>query len=207
MKWTYSIKNKLMASMVLLALCLLVLLSNYLDRLHTTNVKNSISTMYEDRLIVEDYILKMTTNVYQIRELLNSDIESSQKDIAVSNLTLDFKNIFIIYSKTRLTKTEKATAVELIDNFRKLERILLNNKNVPVIYTDKILSNLNKLSAIQLNESKLIMEQVESQYATIKTSSQFAFAIIIIILMVLQVLVFSGDSLIPLFKPKDPRLN
>ena len=60
-----------MASMVLLALCLLVLLSNYLDRLHTTNVKNSISTMYEDRLIVEDYILKMTTNVYQIRELLN----------------------------------------------------------------------------------------------------------------------------------------
>lgn len=207
MKWTYSIKNKLMASMVLLALCLLVLLSNYLDRLHTTNVKNSISTMYEDRLIVEDYILKMTTNVYQIRELLNSDIESSQKDIAVSNLTLDFKNIFIIYSKTRLTKTEKATAVELIDNFRKLERILLNNKNVPVIYTDKILSNLNKLSAIQLDESKLIMEQVESQYATIKTSSQFAFAIIIIILMVLQVLVFSGDSLIPLFKPKDPRLN
>lgn len=207
MKWTYSIKNKLMASMVLLALCLLVLLSNYLDRLHTTNVKNSISTMYEDRLIVEDYILKMTTNVYQIRELLNSDIESSQKDIAVSNLTLDFKNIFIVYSKTRLTKTEKATAVELIDNFRKLERILLNNKNVPVIYTDKILSNLNKLSAIQLNESKLIMEQVESQYATIKTSSQFAFAIIIIILMVLQVLVFSGDSLIPLFKPKDPRLN
>lgn len=207
MKWTYSIKNKLMASMVLLALCLLVLLSNYLDRLHTTNVKNSISTMYEDRLIVEDYILKMTTNVYQIRELLNSDIESSQKDIAVSNLTLDFKNIFIIYSKTRLTKTEKATAVELIANFRKLERILLNNKNVPVIYTDKILSNLNKLSAIQLNESKLIMEQVESQYATIKTSSQFAFAIIIIILMVLQVLVFSGDSLIPLFKPKDPRLN
>ena len=193
--------------MVLLALCLLVLLSNYLDRLHTTNVKNSISTMYEDRLIVEDYILKMTTNVYQIRELLNSDIESSQKDIAVSNLTLDFKNIFIIYSKTRLTKTEKATAVELIANFRKLERILLNNKNVPVIYTDKILSNLNKLSAIQLNESKLIMEQVESQYATIKTSSQFAFAIIIIILMVLQVLVFSGDSLIPLFKPKDPRLN
>ena len=193
--------------MVLLALCLLVLLSNYLDRLHTTNVKNSISTMYEDRLIVEDYILKMTTNVYQIRELLNSDIESSQKDIAVSNLTLDFKNIFIIYSKTRLTKTEKATAVELIANFRKLERILLNNKNVPVIYTDKILSNLNKLSAIQLDESKLIMEQVESQYATIKTSSQFAFAIIIIILMVLQVLVFSGDSLIPLFKPKDPRLN
>ncbi len=73
MKWIYGIKNKLTASIVLLALCLLVLLSNYLDRLHTENVKNSISTMYQDRLIVEEYILKMTQNTYQIREILIKD--------------------------------------------------------------------------------------------------------------------------------------
>lgn len=207
MKWTYPIKNKLVASMVLLALCLLVLLSNYLDRIHTENVKNSISTMYEDRLIVEDYILKMTRNVYQIREIIKSEETQEIKDISVSGLTRDFKNTYNLFSKTRLTKTEKTTAVALIDNFRKFERILSNDKNVPFIHTDKILASLNQLSAIQLEESKLIMQQVESQYATIKASSQFAFAIIIIILIVLQIMVFSGGSLIPLFKPKDPSLN
>lgn len=207
MKWTYSIKNKLTASIVLLALCLLVLLSNYLDRLHTENVKNSISTMYEDRLIVEDYILKMTRNVYQIREILKSDKNHNLKDNAVSELTRDFKTTFNKFSKTRLTKSEKTTAIELIGTFEKFEQIMLNDKNVPLIHTDKILSSLSTLSAIQLDESKLIMQQVESQYATIKASSQFAFAIIIIILIVLQILVFSGDSLIPLFKRNDPTLN
>ncbi len=51
MKWTYTIKNKLAASGVLFSLCLLVLFSNYIDRNHTENVKNAISTLYEDRLI------------------------------------------------------------------------------------------------------------------------------------------------------------
>ena len=162
--------------------------------------------MYEDRLIVENYILKMTQNVYQIREISN-DIETRDLMSDINILTNDFKYTYTLFSKTKLTETEKKTADQLITNFNKLERLLATNKIIPSNRTDEILSSLNKLSAIQLDESKLIMEQVESQYATIKASSQFAFAIIIIILIVLQIMVFSGDSLIPQFKPKDPSLN
>jgi hypothetical protein len=206
MRWTFSIKNKLGASIVLLALCLLVLLSNYLDRLHTENVKNSISTMYEDRLIVEELILKMTRNIYQIREILNTE-DHEVKVNTFKKLTVDIKATYNIFIKTKLTKNEKITADELITQIQGLEQSLFSTNNLPSIYTDKILSSLNKLSQIQLSESKLIMKQVEAQYATIKASSQFALAIIIIILLVLQVMVFSGESLIPRFKPKDPTLN
>ena len=206
MKWTDSIKNKLVASIVLLALCLLVLLSNYLDRLHTENVKNSISTMYEDRLIVEGYILKMTQHTYQIREILNTDT-SEQEANTVKVLTGDFKIIYNTFIKTRLTEKEKSTADELMTQIKEFEQINVGDSKQSLIYTDRILYSLNKLSEIQLDESKLIMKQVESQYATIKTLSQFAFAIVIIILIVLQVLVFSGESIIPIFKPKDPSLN
>jgi Na+/phosphate symporter len=208
MKWTFSIKNKLAASVVLLSLCVLVLISHYLDRLHTENVKNSISTMYEDRLIVEHYILKMTQNVYQIREIINAyEDDDNLKDNAVNKLAQDFKATYTAFSKTKLTQLENTTAIELINNFKKFEHVLSNEINVLSIHTDKILDSLNQLSTIQLEESKLIMEQVEAQYASIKTSSQFAFAIIIIILIALQVMVFSGESLIPLYKPKDPSLN
>jgi len=206
MRWTDSIKNKLVASIVLLALCLLVLLSNYLDRLHTENVKNSISTMYEDRLIVEEYILKMTRHIYQIREILNTG-GSEQQVNTVKALTGDFKVTYNIFIKTRLTKREKSTADELMTQIKGFEQTNVGNNKRALIYTDQILFSLNKLSEIQLTESKLIMKQVESQYATIKALSQFAFAIIIIILIVLQVLVFSGESIIPLFKTKDPSLN
>lgn len=206
MRWTYSLKNKLTASIVLLALCLLVLLSNYLDRLHTENVKNSISTMYEDRLIVEEYIFKMTQNIYQIREALSTaTVENDEK--IVKKFTDNIKNTFDSFSKTRLTEKEKLTADELKLQISELNKILLSNNKVSLKYTDEILNTLNQLSEIQLDESKLIMKQVEEQYASIKASSEFAFAIIIVILIVLQILVFSGESLIPLFKPKDPSLN
>ena len=206
MRWTYSLKNKLTASIVLLALCLLVLLSNYLDRLHTENVKNSISTMYEDRLIVEEYIFKMTQNTYQIREALSTATVDNDEKI-VKKFTDNIKNTFDSFSKTRLTEKEKLTADELKLQISELNKILLSNNKVSLKYTDEILNTLNKLSEIQLDESKLIMKQVEDQYASIKASSEFAFAIIIVILIVLQILVFSGESLIPLFKPKDPSLN
>ena len=206
MRWTYSLKNKLTASIVLLALCLLVLLSNYLDRLHTENVKNSISTMYEDRLIVEEYIFKMTQNTYQIREALNT-ADVFKDDVIVKKFIDNIKNTFDSFSKTKLTEKEKLTADALKLQISELNKILLSNNKVSLKYTDEILNTLNQLSEIQLDESKLIMKQVEDQYASIKASSEFAFAIIIVILIVLQILVFSGESLIPLFKPKDPSLN
>lgn len=206
MKWTDSVKNKLAASIVLLALCLLVLLSNYLDRLHTENVKNSISTMYEDRLVVEVQILKMTRNIYQIREVFNAN-NSKQEVNTVKALTQDFKTTYDVFIKTRLTKKEKSTAEQLLIQIQEFEEISVHESKTALVNIDKILFSLNELSEIQLSESKLIMKQVDAQYTTIKVLSQFAFAIIIIILIVLQVLVFSGESIIPLFKPKDPSLN
>jgi len=205
MKWTYNIKNKFLASIVLLTLCLLVLFSNYLDRKHTQNVKNSISTLYEDRLIAENYILQMTSIIYQIREILKSDLNTFKTN-AVIKLIEDFNGTYYIYSKTKLTQTEKATAVELISSLKNFEQTVLNN-NFEISNTEKILFSLGKLSTIQLDESKLIMKNVEAQHATIKATSQFAFAIIIIILVVLQIIVFSGESLIPVIKPNDPRHN
>lgn len=207
MKWTYSIKNKLLASIVLLSLCLLVLLSNYLDRKHTQSVKESISTLYEDRLVAEIYIVKMTRSIYQIREMQSSDADSNFKSEAVAKLIDDLNKTYHVYSKTKLTKKEKTTSSELFNLLKEFGKKPLISNDESSVHTDKLLVSLDKLSAIQLEESKIIMKEVESQYATIKVSSQFAFAIIILILVVLQIMVFSGESLIPVIKPKDARLN
>jgi len=192
MKWTYSIQNKVLASSVLFALCLLVLLSNYLDRKHTTQVKNAIATLYEDRLIAEGYILKMTRHMYEIREVLHAEQAMALKAQSM---------------KTKLTTTEEASAISLIGHVNRLHQRIDNNPLEAVGDTEKALASLAKLSAVQLNESKLIMNSVESEYANIKASSQFAFAIIIIILVVLQAIVFSTKSLLPPNLPQDPSMN
>jgi hypothetical protein len=207
MKWTYSISNKFLASVVLFALCLLVLLSNYLDRIHTRNVKNAIATLYEDRLIAEDYILKMTINVYQIREILNADLSDVSKSTAIGKPVNDFNDWYSAYIKTKLTASEKAIAMELRSYFKSFEQHLLNHHYLPSEYTEKALHSLSRLSTVQVEESKLIMQHAESEYATIKASSQFAFAVTIVILVVLQAIVFSSKTLIQVTEPKAPTLN
>lgn len=207
MNWTYTIKNKILASAVLFVLCLLVLLSHYLDRVHTQNVKNSIVTLYEDRLIAEDYILKMTGNIYEIREVLYSKESTEAKANATGKLFESFNDWYKTYMQTKLTATEKATAIELKNYTRTLEQQFSNNNYAPSDHTEKALLSLSKLSTVQIEESKLIMKKAESEYVTIKASSQFAFAIIITILLVLQALVFSAKTLLPVTRPKDPTFN
>ena len=164
MKWTYPIKNKLLASVVLLVLCLLVFLSNYLDRLHTRNVKNSISKLYEDRLIAEVYILKMTSAIYQIKEVLNAEINTVFKNTAFSKLSIELNDTYKAFSKTKLTTTEKETATELINHIKNLEKTILNNNYSPTNYTEKALFSLNKLSTIQIEESKLKLSEFINYY-------------------------------------------
>ncbi|MES2396855.1 MAG: hypothetical protein V4549_12665 [Bacteroidota bacterium] len=207
MKWTYSIKNKLAASGALLSLCLLVLFSNYIDRDHTQNVKNSISTLYEDRLIAEGYILKMTSGVYQIKEAINADMNDANKNNTINNLLLYIKEISNAYQKTKFTDVEKKKADGLLNTLRELEPPYLNNIQIKLASANSALIILNELSAIQLEESKQIMDSAETLYLSGKTSSQFVFAIIIIILLVLQALVFTSKTLIPNNKTKSPNLN
>ena len=207
MHWIQSVKNKLVASIILLTLCVLVLLSNYLDRIHSENIKHSISTLYEDRLLVEEYILKMTHDVYKIREHIIENKHLNKNDNTITSLSKKFHVTYIDYSKTKLTDLEKLTLNKLDLNFKEFKEALDNEQTNLLQHTNVILNTLNTLSKIQLDESLVVMKQVESQYAVIKTSSQFVFGIVILILIVLQILVFSGKANIPLFKNNSPSLN
>jgi hypothetical protein len=149
----------------------------------------------------------MTGNIYEIREVLNSDLTKESKSKAVSKQIDDFNDWYNRYIQTKLTASEKTTAIELIGYIRNFEHKLPGSEYLSADLTDKALFALNKLSIIQIEESKLIMKNAESQYAAIKASSQFAFAVIILILLVLQALVFSAKTLTSAEKLKDPTLN
>ena len=204
MNWTYSIKNKLTASGALFLLCVLVLFSNYIDRTHTENVKNAISTLYEDRLIAEEFILKMTSGFYQIKEIINSDSTDVTKISSINNLIADIVSVSNAYQKTKFTAVETSKADELLLILKEFESSQ-HTLQAKLEHSNKALVILNELSAIQLAESKQIMEHAEELYLSGKTSSQFVFVIIVIILIVLQALVFTSKSLIS--NTKYPNLN
>lgn len=207
MEWTHVIKNKVLASAALLSLCLLVLASNYIDRKHTEDVKLTISTLYEDRLIAEVYILKMTSAFYEIKEAIQIDVDAVDQEKRIKNHILTINETSDAYLKTKFTKLETLKAKELVKMLTSIESNALVNKAHTLNQIDKALDLLNELSAIQLAESKEIMSYAEKLYLAGKTSSQFVVALIVIILVVLQAIVFSSRTIIIKNPPKFPSYN
>lgn len=186
----------MLASGILFLLCVLVLISHYIDRNHTKNVKAAISTLYEDRLIAEEYILKMTSGIYQVKEVINANIPDVNKNQIIDNLLISINEEHNAYLKTKFTDAEEQKATELSSILDELDSFQLSENAQKLKTANNALQVLNQLSAIQLEESKQIMENAESLYLSGKISSQFVFAIIIIILFVLQALVFASKPLI-----------
>ena len=207
MKWTHIIKNKVLASVALLSLCLLVLASNYIDRKHTDDVKMTISTLYEDRLIAEVYILKMTRALYEIKQTVKSDTDSIDKNKRIHHHISAINETSEAYLKTKFTKLEKLKADELLKILVSVQSFPLEDSPLVLAQIDTALDLLNELSAIQLAESKEIMSYAEKLYLVGKNSSQFVVALIVIILVVLQAIVFSSKTIIIKNPPKFPGLN
>jgi hypothetical protein len=196
MKWTYSIQNKMAASGVLLLLCLLVLFSNYIDRDHSNHVKKSIRTLYEDRLLPEDYILKMTHDVYQIKEAMNApELDSDQAHNRITASLSDIRVLCNAYLKTKLTEIETIKFAELLKMVDEFESSHLHTTKNKWENANEALALLNELSAIQLDESKRIMDRAEILFLSGNTSFKFSTAIALIILLVLQALVFASKTL------------
>lgn len=191
MKWIHNVRNKSAASVALLSLCLLVLFSNHIDRDHTNNVKKSITTLYEDRLVAETYILTMTSDIYKIKEVLNA---ADHGDNKIGSLISEIREVSNAYLKTTLTASEELKFVELMKIVNEFETSHLKNNELKSENADKALALLSELSAIQLEESKVIMNQAQTLYSSGEISTQFAFAVMIIILLVLQALVFTSKS-------------
>jgi hypothetical protein len=171
------------------------LFSNYIDQDHTDNVKKSISTLYEDRLVVEDYILKMTVDIYEIKQALHvADHHDQPSASQIKRLLSHIDALRAAYEKTKFTKLENETFAALALTLSRFEESSVQNSDDRLTLANQALELLNDLSSIQLAESKLIMKHAEDLYKSGKAASQFAFAITIIILLVLQALVFASRT-------------
>lgn len=208
MKWTYSIKNKLIASLALLVLCLLVLISNYNDREHTREVKETINTMYKDRLVAESYIMNLTVYMYALKEAYALEENTGLKNELVQKEIFNkISNTSKLYDQTVFTKDESIKYGLYNDYLSKLQ----TDTNINIIQKKEVLSNalsvLSELSSIQLDESKRIIKKTEQLYESGKLTSDFALAVIVVLLIVLQALVFAANSINVNNQSKDINLN
>ncbi len=208
MKWTYSIKNKLSASVLLAVVLGLVLLNNIDERQNSDRLRSAIATMYEDRLVVEGYIFDLSEEVHEIQTAIDNHQSHEVANETIAGSIAEIKSINEAYAKTTLTVKEEAEFslfIAAIDN--------LETSIAKADYTEgkrisrESLGLLYSLSDIQLAEANRVKQGSDHILNYGKTSSQFEMAVLIIIAIIIQAMVFSSPSLQNFKNVKAPSLN
>ncbi len=206
MKWTYSIKNKIIASVLLFMILIAVLVNNISGRYDNQQFEKHIKTIYDDRLMVENYIFQLTDNMYKLIEELNLSNES--QTIAMHRI-VDIKNINELYAKTILTPQEKLYFEQFVVLTDKLYVGLNKTPNAELISNAKqSIKVLHKLSEIQINEAQLALKESQNLLKSSLSSAQFEMVLLIFIGLVIQALIFANNTIqAPTKSNKDFNLN
>lgn len=209
MQILYKIQHKGKLAVLLLAVILLEIFSSniYTDNINQMN--NSFSELYSDRLVVQDYIYKLAEILHKRQYAL---IEQNNNDTGRSKLLIDDKEQISLllsnYQKTQLTTGEgllfndfkkNVSAMMLIEqkfiesNSYSLKSLSERQNSLLTLSLDQ----LDKLSEIQLSRGKNLNETSAKTASFSNLLNQFDMAIVIIIGIVIQALVFASTSTIP----------
>lgn len=206
MKWTYIIKQKITVAVLLTVVLGSVLLKNIIDSRNVSQLADSFSSVYEDRLVVEGYIYQLSDHLYQKKLIIDNCMRSGDVDIQ-NKIAQHHQAIILLiaeYERTKLTDTESVFFAEFKNNItalQTLEETYLSNvipANIPQALNEKFTgaaANLHQLSLIQLNEGKALRENSMRIAAGSSMLTHIELVIIIGIAAIIQMLIFASDSL------------
>lgn len=196
MKWSYSLKQKALASVLLAVVFLFIILNNIYERRNISKLNESFSSIYRDRLLAESYI-------YLFSDLLHNRAELNKKNVSTAQIELIDEKILLLvkdYEATVLTQQESS----YFDSFK--EVILIEDKIQTNINYSAAFALLERLSNIQVDEGTRLKKESSSMFLGSDISFKLEMAILIVIALIMQVIIFSSKSPIPINK-KDIHLN
>lgn len=192
--------NKVKWVLGILIVFILILATNLIDRNNFIRVKDSVVTIYEDRLIASDLVFEMFKLVKEkeVALKLSDTVFFHQKNQIING---SIKNLILRFEQTKLTPEEKIIFKNLKSNFETLKSLESNllesnfkTKNNQEQILTNINTNLDDLSKIQLLEGRRQMSIGKKATSTIELFTQIEIGLLIFLAIVIQIIV--------MYKPK-----
>ncbi|MFD2825700.1 MCP four helix bundle domain-containing protein [Leeuwenhoekiella polynyae] len=175
---------------------LLVLATNKIDQHHFETAQKSVNEVFEDRVLVQDYIFSIS-NMLAAKRLALKDSAISKKLLEnnekIAKLLSDFQN-------TKLTGKESSQLRGLQESFEKIQilepQIIQQTANFERLKTeifntlDTMQDALVTLSKIQVHESENLMHSAQKSLNTSKLISTLEIGFLIVIGIVIQITLF-----------------
>lgn len=210
MMWTLAIKSKMTAALLLCAAIGAVVLTNFGEHSNSKKINSAITSIYEDRLVVEGYIFDLSQHLDKLHHIYIKADDAGQlsdKQLAVFDGHIDaIADINIQYEKTKLTAEEQYH----FDKFRDICAAMEGSQPVSsksYRQLQNAQTHLKQLSAIQLKEARLQMDSVTSLSSFSTLISQVEMGVLIVIAILIQALVLSSKMGRSLTAQKNIGLN
>jgi len=193
--------NKIKWVLGILMIFILILSTNLIDRNNFIRVKDSVVTIYEDRLIANDLIFEMSKSVHEkeIAVALLDSVFFNQINLKIND---DIQSLISRFELTKLTPEESKIFDELKSNMQSLikaEDVFVNsdlaNETEVVEYISKIKSNLGALSKVQLREGRRQMSISKHAIDTVELFTQIEIYLLVFLAIIIQIIV--------MYKPKE----
>lgn len=205
MKWTYIIKQKLTIAILLTVVLGSVLLKNIIDSRNVSQLADSFSSVYEDRLVVEGYIYQLSDHLYQKKLIIDNCMRNGDVDIQnkIARHHKAITELIAEYERTKLTEKETQFFREFKNNIAALQALEEHYVTQEPINRNEALNekftgaaaNLHQLSLIQLDEGKALRENSKRIAAGSSMLTSIELVIIIGIAAVIQMLIFASGSI------------
>jgi uncharacterized membrane protein SpoIIM required for sporulation len=210
MKWAYRVRHKLKAAWVLTGIIIVILLSNLSERNSFSNLDNSMSSIYNDRLKPAAYIYDITNNLYQKRLLQDGNTAHQPQELKqlMQQHNADIALLMKKYETTYLTEEEKKQWLAFkthLQEYNTIENqwltLTLSDATAAMAMHDNIdkhfnltLDNLNSLNKIQVGEGNNLQQHSRSIVNSTLIISYLEIALLIVLGLCTLVLLSVSDN-------------
>jgi CHASE3 domain sensor protein len=191
-----SLKQRINAGLILAAAFLLVLASNRLNNRNFSTVEHGVDSVFEDRLVVQEYIYTLN-NLFHKKELY---LANNAKDIKAIPQYPEIKDILADFEKTELTPEESRYLTNLKDNYTELKTLEANldqkdnSQKAIVSVLNNISRDLDELAEVQLSEGRNLTQRSKKSLGMNQLLSRIEIVFLIIIGILFLVIVFHRDK-------------
>ena len=193
--------NKLKWVLGILIVFVLIISTNLIDRNNFVTVRDSVVTIYEDRLIAKNLIFEMSKSV-QEKEIAMVASDSIFYSAMNAKVNKNIEGFIRSFEHTKLTSEERIVFKELKNNLETLNGLEIafvdsgfQQHTKLANHISDIKENLYDLSEIQLNEGRKQMSISKKAIDTVELFTQIEIYILVFLAIIIQIIV--------MYKPKE----
>ena len=187
--------NKIKWILGILLVFVLIATTNLIDRNNFVRVRDSVVTIYEDRLIAKELIYEMSKSV-NAKEIALIAKDSSFFNKKNQTLNTQIESILSLFEKTKLTPEESKIFEELKSNFKSLfnsekNGYISNSENnlTATGLISNIKDNLDKLSKIQISEGSKQLAISKKAIDTVELFTQIEIYLLVFLAIAIQIII------------------